>query len=97
MTYIATLNGKEIAKTNNEEKVEGNIYFPQDSIHKNFFEKTDKTTTCPWKGKASYYTLKIDGKTFENVAWTYENPKSDAKNIKNHVAFYSNKVDVKEV
>lgn len=97
MTYIALLNGKEIARTDSEEKVEGNIYFPKNSVKSEFFKKTNHETTCPWKGKASYYTVTVNGKSFENVAWTYENPKKDAKNIKEHIAFYSNKVDVKEV
>lgn len=93
--YTAKYEGKEIGRSDNVEKVEGNIYFPKEDLNMNLFEKTQKQTTCPWKGKASYYTLHIDDTTLENVAWTYEDPKDAASEIKDHVAFYSD-VDVVE-
>ena len=85
----ATVNGTVVAESDETVVVEGNHYFPPGSIKTEFYSPTDKTTVCPWKGTASYYTLTIDGETLDNVAWTYPDPKADAASIKDHVAFYS--------
>ncbi|MEM6926471.1 MAG: DUF427 domain-containing protein [Myxococcota bacterium] len=84
----ATWNGVVVAESDHTEMVEGNHYFPRESIKSEYFESTSHSTVCPWKGTASYFTLKVDGETNENAAWTYESPKSAAANIKDHVAFY---------
>lgn len=68
--------------------VEGNQYFPEDSINKEFFKDSDYHTTCGWKGEASYFNLEVNGKTNENAAWYYPEPKDAAKNIENYVAFW---------
>lgn len=84
----ATLNGTILAETDHYEIVEGNVYFPPESIHQAFFQTSDLHTTCPWKGIASYYDIVVAGQTVKNGAWYYPNPKAAANNIKDHVAFY---------
>jgi uncharacterized protein (DUF427 family) len=90
----AIYNGVVIAESDQTEMVEGNHYFPPEFVNMDLFTPTSRTTTCPWKGVASYYTITVDGETLENAAWTYEQPKDAAQNIKNHVAFYGNKVKI---
>ena len=90
----ALVDGVVIAETDKFEFVEGNIYFPPDTVKMEYFSTTDLHTTCHWKGEASYYTINVNGKTLENAAWYYPEPKSAAKNITNHVAFYANRVTI---
>jgi uncharacterized protein (DUF427 family) len=68
--------------------IEGNHYFPPDSINWAYFQKSNTHTTCPWKGAASYYKIVIGDKVEEDAAWYYLEPKEAAKEIKNYVAFY---------
>ena len=68
--------------------VEGNHYFPPDSINRNYFRDSDKHTTCPWKGIASYHHIMVDGQVNQDAAWYYPQPKVAAENIKNYVAFW---------
>lgn len=68
--------------------VEGRHYFPPDSVHWEHFEESDKSTTCPWKGRASYYTVVADGKTNRDAAWYYPRPSVAAERIAGHVAFW---------
>jgi len=77
-----------LAESNETEKVEGNHYFPPNSIHPDFFKKSSTTTVCPWKGTASYYTLVVDGQENPDAAWYYPDPKPEAKQIKDYVAFW---------
>ena len=84
----ATWNGVVIAESAQTEVVEGNHYFPADSIHKQFFKPSNATSVCPWKGTASYYTLDVEGKVNEDAAWFYPKAKDAAKNIQGHVAFW---------
>jgi uncharacterized protein (DUF427 family) len=90
----ASVNGVVIAESDTFEVVEGNIYFPPDAIKSEYFSTTTLHTTCPWKGIASYYTVQVEGIKLENAAWYYPEPKSAASQIRNHVAFYTNKVKV---
>lgn len=90
----AIWNGITLAESDNTEQVEGNHYFPPESVNMEYFTSTDHHTTCPWKGTASYYTLQADGETAENAAWTYPEPKDAAQQIKDHIAFYGRKVTV---
>jgi uncharacterized protein (DUF427 family) len=69
--------------------VEGNHYFPLASIKREYFTKTDHTSYCPWKGTANYFSITVEGKTNENGAWFYDEPKEKANNIKDHVAFWN--------
>jgi len=68
--------------------IEGNHYFPPDSIKWENFEKTDHTTVCPWKGNAVYYNIKAGNEVNTNAAWSYPEPKEAAKEIAGYVAFY---------
>ena len=68
--------------------IEGNHYFPPESIKKEYFKKSDKYTTCPWKGQASYYHIVIGDRVETDAAWYYPEPRAKAKQIKNYVAFY---------
>merc|ERR1712080_269788 len=90
-------NGTLIADSNATKVVEGNHYFPPDSIKKEYFQPSDTHTVCPWKGTASYYTVKIGGEVIPDAAWYYPEAKSGkAKEIENFVAFYKNKVKIHE-
>lgn len=84
----ATWNDQTIAESNDTIVVENNHYFPASSIKKEFFKTSNKHTTCPWKGEASYYTLEVDGQRNEDAAWFYPNPKDAASKIKDYVAFW---------
>jgi uncharacterized protein (DUF427 family) len=79
---------KVLAQADKTEIVENNHYFPPASINREFFEVSDTTSTCPWKGKANYYHIKVDDDINPDAAWYYENPKEAAKQIKDHVAFW---------
>ena len=84
----AVWNEKVIAESDDTKVVEGNHYFPPDSIKKECFKESSTHSTCPWKGEASYYSIEIDGKTNEDAAWYYPAPKDAAAEIKDHVAFW---------
>ncbi len=85
----ATYNGTVLADTDDTVVVEGNHYFPPESIRRELFADTDHSTVCSWKGTASYYTVEVDGESLANVAWYYPEPSDAAAEIKDHVAFYS--------
>jgi uncharacterized protein (DUF427 family) len=84
----AIWNNSVIAESNDTKIIEGNHYFPHDSIKKEFFKTTETHTTCPWKGVASYYTIVVDGKENTDAAWYYPKTKDQAKGIENYVAFW---------
>jgi len=84
----ATWNGVLVAQSDNTEMVEGNHYFPIDSVKSEYLRPSDKETVCPWKGTASYYTLEVDGQQNPDAAWFYPQPKDAAEQIKDHVAFW---------
>ncbi|MFQ6022568.1 MAG: DUF427 domain-containing protein [Acidiferrobacterales bacterium] len=84
----AIWNNATLAESDSTIVVEGNHYFPLDSIAKEFFEKSDKHTTCGWKGVASYYHVIVDGKRNNDAAWYYPEPKDAAKEIEDYVAFW---------
>ncbi len=84
----AIWNGVVLAESADTKVVEGNHYFPPDSIHREYFRDSDRHTTCPWKGLASYYDVVAGGETTRNAAWYYPEPKSAAAEIRDHVAFY---------
>lgn len=86
--YTATWNGQVIAKSDQTVEVEGNQYFPLDSVNKDFLVKSDLKSTCPWKGEASYFSLNVAGKVNQDAVWTYLDPKERAKNIAGYVAFW---------
>jgi len=84
----AAWNGTIVADSDATRVVEGNHYFPPDSVNREYFTDSQTTTHCPWKGDASYYTLEIDGATNEDAAWYYPTPKDAAAEIKRYVAFW---------
>lgn len=88
------LNGVTLAESESTEVVEGNHYFPPDSVNREHFEESATHTHCPWKGDASYYSLNVDGTTVEDGAWYYPEPKDAASNIRDYVAFYPGKVRI---
>ncbi|MGB3586572.1 MAG: DUF427 domain-containing protein [Tunicatimonas sp.] len=92
----AIFNNQVIAESDQTEVVEGNHYFPPESIKRDYFTDSHTHSTCPWKGEASYYSLEVDGEKAKDIAWYYPAPKDAAKQIKDHVAFYSNKVEITE-
>lgn len=88
MATKAIWNGVVIAATDNYETVEGNVYFPPSSVNMQYAKASDTHTTCGWKGKASYYTLEVDGKQNKDAAWFYPSPLPAAAKIKDYVAFW---------
>lgn len=91
----AIWNNEVIAESNDTVVVEGNHYFPESSVKKEYLRPSDTHTICPWKGTASYYSLNIDGKENKDAVWYYPEPKDAAKQIKGRVAFWKG-VEVKE-
>lgn len=84
----AIWNGAVLAESDTCEVVEGNQYFPPDSINRVYFQPSNTHTVCPWKGTASYYDVVVDGHINKDAAWYYPNPKEAARQIKDHVAFW---------
>ncbi len=84
----AIWNGAILADSDQTIVVEGNHYFPPGEINRAYFLDSETHTFCPWKGEASYYSLRVDGKENPDAAWFYPNPKDAAMNIKGYVAFW---------
>ncbi|MGV0025782.1 DUF427 domain-containing protein [Phormidesmis priestleyi] len=84
----AIWNGAVVAESDRCEVVEGNQYFPPDSIKREYFKESSTHTTCPWKGVASYYSVEVDGQENKDAAWYYPTPKDAAKNITGYIAFW---------
>lgn len=91
----ATWNGTVIAEANDDDliKIEGNWYFPPDSIDKQYYQDSDMHTECFWKGTASYYDVVVDGQANDGAAWYYPVPKEGSvervkKDFSNYVAFW---------
>lgn len=84
----AIWNNQIIAESHDTVQIEGNHYFPADSVKSEFLQSSDTHTVCPWKGTASYYSLNVDGQENKDAAWYYPQPKDAAQEIKDHVAFW---------
>jgi uncharacterized protein (DUF427 family) len=84
----AIWNNTVIAESNDTVVIEGNHYFPADSIQAEYFKSSDTHSVCHWKGTASYYSLEVDGKTNEDAAWYYPETSELASAIKGYVAFW---------
>ena len=84
----AVWNHRTIAESDDTVIVEGNHYFPSESLQREFFESSATTTVCPWKGTANYYSLNVDGERNVDAAWYYAEPKDAAREIKGRVAFW---------
>jgi uncharacterized protein (DUF427 family) len=84
----ATWNDAVIAESNDTVVVEGNHYFPSDSVSKDHLQPSSTHTICPWKGEASYYNVVVNGEINKDAAWYYPEPKNAAAEIKNRIAFW---------
>jgi uncharacterized protein (DUF427 family) len=84
----AIWNGAVVAESDNCEIVEGNYYFPPETIKAEYFQPSNTHTICSWKGEASYYTLRVNGQENKDAAWYYPDPKPKAQNIKGYIAFW---------
>ncbi len=84
----ATWNGTVLAESDATVVVEGNHYFPPDSIVAGTLEPSATTSVCPWKGTASYSTVVAGGDRNPDAAWYYPDPKPEAAEIRDHVAFW---------
>lgn len=83
----AVYKARVIARSDATVVVEGNHYFPADSVDNQYLTRSRAKSLCPWKGVASYYSVEVDGVRARNVAWVYRHPSPLARSIKNHVAF----------
>jgi uncharacterized protein (DUF427 family) len=84
----AIWNDQVLAESAKTEVVEGNQYFPPDSLKKEFFKPSPTQTVCSWKGTASYYNVEVAGKVNKDAAWYYPTPLPAAKNITGYIAFW---------
>ena len=84
----ATWNGVTLAESDDTKMVEGNHYFPPQSINKDYLADSSATSVCGWKGTASYYDIVVDGQTNAGAAWYYPEPKPEAAEIAGYVAFW---------
>lgn len=84
----AIWNGQVIAESDDTIVIEGNHYFPEDALQKEFIKPSDTETVCHWKGTANYYSLEVDGKENVDAVWYYATPSELAKGIKGRVAFW---------
>ena len=84
----ATWNGAVIAESDDTIVVEGNHYFPAESLNAALIEASDNRTFCPWKGTAFYKTIVVDGERNPNAVWYYPEPKDAAKHIAGRYAFW---------
>ena len=84
----ASWNNTIIAESNKTIVIEGNHYFPKESIKKEYFTDSQTNTVCHWKGTASYYDIVVNGKSNKDAAWYYPNPSGLASSIKDHIAFW---------
>ncbi len=84
----AVWNGTVVAESDKTVVVEGNHYFPPETINRDYLQQSPTHTTCPWKGEASYYNVVVNGQENNDAAWYYPVPKEAAAEIKDHVAFW---------
>ncbi|MBR0774013.1 DUF427 domain-containing protein [Bradyrhizobium diazoefficiens] len=85
------------ALTLKEAKYPAVQYVPREDANMALLERTDRTTHCPYKGDASYFSVKAGGKTLDNAIWTYETPFPAMSEISGHLAFYPDKVRIEEL
>ncbi len=84
----AKWRGKVIAESNKTVSVEGNHYFPLESVRQEYLRASETHTTCPWKGEASYYDVLVNDEVNKDAAWYYPQPKEAAQHITGHIAFW---------
>ncbi|QPH55103.1 DUF427 domain-containing protein [Pontivivens ytuae] len=101
-TWVVRAAGAIIAESANAlELAEGDyphvIYFPREDIAMEFLDRTDRASHCPHKGDACYFSIVAKSGTLANVAWSYESPKAEVERIRDHVAFYTDRVTVEQL
>ena len=84
----ATWNEAVLAESDDGIVVEGNYYFPPESVHREYLRESRTQTTCFWKGQASYYDVAVGGKVNQDAAWYYPEPSRAAEKIRDYVAFW---------
>jgi uncharacterized protein (DUF427 family) len=84
----AVWNNTVIAESDKTVLVEGNHYFPEHTLKREYVTFSNHKTSCPWKGQASYYSLIVNGEMNTDSVWYYPDPKPEAENIRGHVAFF---------
>ncbi|WP_329485971.1 DUF427 domain-containing protein [Kitasatospora sp. NBC_01246] len=84
----ASWQGTVVAESDDTTVVEGNHYFPAESVRAEYLRPSDTTTVCGWKGTAEYYTLDINGQLNPDAAWYYRDPLPDAEHVRGRVAFW---------
>lgn len=94
-----TVNGEKVAESDrsvllDETGLPTRYYLPREDVRMDLLRRTTHTSTCPFKGRASYWTLEVGGKVFENVAWSYEDPIPGAEEIAGLLAFYDKHVEL---
>ena len=94
MTVTATWRGTVIATSDRTVVVERNHYFPPDDVHMDLLEPSTHQTSCPWKGRASYYNVVVGGERNRDAAWYYPNPSTAASELAGRIAFWHG-VDVR--
>lgn len=88
MTIRATWKDTVLAESDRTVIVEGNHYFPLEDTKTEYFSDSPTHSTCAWKGEASYHSVLVGGETNPDAVWYYPEPKAEAENIRNHVAFW---------
>lgn len=88
MTIRATWNGVVLAESDRTIVVEGNHYFPPGTLKREYLRESPTHTRCPWKGKASYFHVQVEGQTNPDAAWYYPKPSPLVRKIRDHVAFW---------
>ena len=84
----AIWNDVTIAQSDDTVVLEGNHYFPESALQRQYVTFSNHKTTCPWKGQASYYSLLVGGELNTDAAWYYPDPKPEAEQIRGRVAFW---------
>jgi uncharacterized protein (DUF427 family) len=84
----AMWNGQILAESDQFEIIEGNIYFPPETLNRGFLRDSKTTTVCPWKGTANYYDVVVGDDVNKDAAWFYQEPKKAAANIAGYIAFW---------
>ena len=84
----ATWNGTTLAESDACQIVDGNYYFPPDSVRREYLAESSTTTVCPWKGTAGYYIVKVGDQVNEDAAWFYPDTRDAARHIDGYVAFW---------
>jgi uncharacterized protein (DUF427 family) len=84
----AIWKNKILAEAEDYQLIEGDVYFPPETVNREYLRESDHSTVCSWKGTARYYHVQVDGESNANAAWYYPTPTDQARVIKDHIAFW---------